>query len=393
MADARALLRAHKAENRIKHPLAAYSDAGKLLCKACHEQVRSEALWDAHIQSDNHRQRSHVLKSQSGSGVDRRFTGDDDDGEDGTGDKKRKHASLSSTDEDDSDSVERLSKKNKPNRGASNGGEKRQSPPTLDRRASNTPVQGVEIAIPSRPATPAAGSNSATSTPLGVPVGRSPLIGSETASTSTSTPAAQANQPISTQALAVPSTTTTTTTTTTQPPASDRPPTAIDETEWAAFEAEVANAPTPPPPTSALAALSSNGATISAPALTAEQLAAKSQEEEHERRKHLLDAQIADEREDARQAHLAELDDMAELDDRVRRLKARREEVQRRSVANLRGAFAASASPDADVVMAKGGAAEGKENSNTGTIPEEEEEEDDDDDDDDEDGWDAFRFR
>ena len=55
MADARALLRAHRADNRIKHPHATYSDAGKLLCKLCHETVKSESLWDGHVRGANHR--------------------------------------------------------------------------------------------------------------------------------------------------------------------------------------------------------------------------------------------------------------------------------------------------------------------------------------------------
>ena len=55
MADARALLRAHRADNRIKQPHATYSDAGKLLCRLCHETVKSESLWDGHIRGANHR--------------------------------------------------------------------------------------------------------------------------------------------------------------------------------------------------------------------------------------------------------------------------------------------------------------------------------------------------
>ncbi|KAI1411083.1 hypothetical protein F5Y13DRAFT_66634 [Hypoxylon sp. FL1857] len=424
MADARALLRAHRAENRIKHPHALYSNAGKLLCKVCHEPIKTEALWDAHIQGAIHQQKLQVLQSQPGSGSEKKDGGGDEDGD---GNNKRKRPldyELSDTgddepedflprkpppqpspssdddnneyheyheyhEDDEEEDEEPMPKRAKLDTTASNGSEKRLSPSELNRRASNTPVQGVGIAIPSRPATPAAGSNSATSTPKGVPVGRSPLIGSEMTSTTASAPTTQQNFPVSTQAA--PPTTALTATNATSTTAQAAPTAAVDEAEWAAFESEIALASAPPAATAATTF--SADATISAPALSAAQLAAKSQEEEHERRKHLLDAQIADEREDAMLAREAEFEEMEELEGRVRRLKERREELRKGSVANLRGAAAAvgtTGGEDSDMVMAKGPAADGKEN-NGGTIHEEDE--DDDDEGDDEDGWDAFRFR
>ncbi|KAI0847293.1 hypothetical protein F5Y00DRAFT_120071 [Daldinia vernicosa] len=373
MADARALLRAHRAENRIKHPHAAYSDAGKLLCKLCHEPVKSEALWESHIRSPSHRKRAQALQSNL---PEQPQAVSSTDGANG----KRKHDDVDEGMSDaDGDAEEAIRKKrSKPDLAlsTSNGGEKRLSPSELSRRTSHPPVQGVEVAIPSRPATPAAGSNSATSTPKGAPVGRSPLIGSETISTSTSTPS---NLPISTQSLSVPSSTTTTATT--APPPAQPSNDAVDETEWAAFEAELAAEPAP---TSGLQSYSAD-ATISAPAMTAAQIAAKSQEEENERRKHFVDAQIADEREDATRALEAEFEEMEELEGRVRRLKERREQLRKGGVANLRGGPAAND----DVVMAKS-PADDKEN-NDSSIPEEDEEEEDDDDE--YDDWGAFRLR
>ncbi|KAK6956555.1 hypothetical protein Daesc_001833 [Daldinia eschscholtzii] len=392
MADARALLRAHRAENRIKHPHAAYSDAGKLLCKLCHEPVKTEALWESHVRSPNHKTRAQAIQSNNLSSQPPQGVSSSTEG----GNGKRKHDDIDEgmSDGDDGDAEEAVRKKrSKPDLAlsTSNGGEKRQSPPELSRRTSHAPGHGVEIAIPSRPATPAAGSNSATSTPKGAPVGRSPLIGSETASTtSTSTPA---NLPISTQSLSVPSTTATTTTAAPQQQqqgAQQSSNDAVDEDEWAAFEAEIAAEPAPAPALSSSGGLQSYSAdaTISAPAMTAAQIAAKSQEEENERRKHLVDAQIADEREDATRALEAEFEEMEELEGRVRRLKERREQLRK-------GSLAAATNPTTaandDVVMAKG-PAEGKENSNNTNIPEEEEEDEDDDDDEDDD-WDAFRLR
>ncbi|KAI8958744.1 hypothetical protein F5Y11DRAFT_29136 [Daldinia sp. FL1419] len=367
MADARALLRAHRAENRVKHPHAAYSDAGKLLCKLCHEPIKSEALWEGHIRTPHHRKRAQAQQNNASQPEVIAST------EGGAG--KRKHDDVDEGISDaDGDMEEAIRKKrSKPDLALSmsNGGDKRQSPPELSRRTSYTPVHGVEIAIPSRPATPAAGTNSATSTPKGAPVGRSPLIGSETSSTPTSTPY---NLPISTQSLSVPSTTAASAAQQSQPSNG-----AVDEAEWAAFEAELAAEPEPT--TQGYSA----DATISAPAMTAAELAAKSQEEENERRKHLIDAQIADEREDATRALEAEFEEMEELEDRVRRLKERREQLRKGGVANLRNAAA-----NDDVVMAKS-PADGKEN-NDATMLEEDEDEDEDDYDEDDD-WGAFRLR
>ncbi|KAI2633174.1 hypothetical protein GGS26DRAFT_590771 [Hypomontagnella submonticulosa] len=387
MADARALLRAHRAENRIKHPHAAYSDAGKLLCKLCHEPIKTEALWESHIRSPGHRKR---LQAEPETSLDK-----------GNGAGKRKHddvdENMSDADEDAEDAVRR--KRSKPDMTLSslatssmNGGEKRQTPPELARRTSNTPVQGVEIAIPSRPATPAAGSNSATSTPKAAPVGRSPLIGSETTSTSTSTP----TLPISTQSLTIPAPTSTSAPSTT--PGTQAASTAVDEAEWAAFEAEIAAEPAPtsnPNPHKNTNRLSfSADATISAPALSAAQLAARAAEEDHERRKTAAEAELADEREDATRALEAEFEEMEELEGRVRRLKERREELQKRSMMNLRAAAAAAPEQREDATASMGGVGVGvgkrvggKEYSG-GSV-----DEDDEDEDEEEDDWDAFRLR
>ncbi|KAL7622152.1 hypothetical protein AAE478_007654 [Parahypoxylon ruwenzoriense] len=392
MADARALLRAHRAENRIRHPHAAYSDAGKLLCKLCHESVKSESLWDGHIRNQSHRKKLQALQKTA------------TPPQETSGPSKRKHDDVddSMSDADGDDPEELIRKKRSRTDVGGHGGERERdrkektgTPPLLSRRSSHPPGQGVEIAIPSRPATPAAGSNSATSTPKAAPIGRSPLIGSDTMSTptSTSTPTTQqATLPISTQSLTVPSTTSAApittsnssiTITTTSAGAGGA---AVDEAEWAAFEAEIASAEQAPAPSASYSA----DATISAPAMTAAQVVAKSREEENERRKHLLDAQIADEREDATRALEAEFEEMEELEGRVRRLKERREELRKGSVANLRGVSATPASVPTSGVKSSG-AADGKENnSNSNAQGDEDEDEDEEDEDDD---WDAFRFR
>ncbi|KAI0176569.1 hypothetical protein GGR52DRAFT_369403 [Hypoxylon sp. FL1284] len=371
MADARALLRAHRADNRIKHAHAAYSDAGKLLCKLCHEPVKSEALWEGHIRSPN-----HIKRSQSSQGhlqSQPQPAPSDTSKSASTSAGKRKHNQVndaaSDPEDDEGDAVQK--KRSRTDIvSPTHGSENRPTPPALGRRTSSTPVQGVEIAIPSRPATPAAGSNSATSTPKASFVGRSPLIGPDAGNTpTTSAPTAPSSFPISTQTLAVP-------TNPSKTPSSQSAVGGIDETEWAAFEAEMAAADTV---TTTKTAQYSADATISAPAVTMEQIAAKSQEEDNERRKHLLDTEIADEREDATRALEAEFEEMEELEGRVRRLKERREELRKGSLVNIRAASIATA-------KALPGASDGKENNQAVSDGE-------DDDSDDGDDWDAFRLR
>lgn len=358
MSDARSLLRAHRAANRIEHPHAVYSDAGKLLCKICRETIKSESLWETHVRGATHKQRAAAIQAPAPS-IETA--------------SKRKHDDVDLMDVEVGDSLEEaLPKKRNRTASVANGDrETSGTPPGLTRRTSATPAQGIEISIPSRPATPQIGEVSQTSTPNMVPLGRSPLIGPGADSTSTPTPTSAAAQlPISTESLTVPLLTA-------MAPA---PNGTVDETEWAAFEAEVAAADEQPVP------VSYADATISAPALTAQQIAAKSQEEENEQKKHLLDTEIADEKEDATRALEDEFDEMEQLESRVRKLKERREELRKGSIANLRGAAAES---DIDKTVK---AALGKENavaSNGNNV-----DTDDDEEDEDEEDWDdGFRFR
>ncbi|KAK6203759.1 hypothetical protein LQW54_008771 [Pestalotiopsis sp. IQ-011] len=346
MSDARSLLRAHRAANRIEHPHAAYSDAGKLLCKLCREIIRSEAVWDTHLRSPDHRQKEVDLVAVPAPSIESAG--------------KRKHDDVEEMDATPGDGLEHpLPKKRNRTASTTNGDqEKSGTPPGLNRRTSTTPAQGFEISIPSRPATPQVGEGSQTSTPNLPPLGRSPLIGlgperSGTPNTS--------HMPISTESLIVP------TITATEPLASG----AIDEAEWAAFEAEVAS------PDYA-------DAVISAPALSAGEVAAKSQEEENERRKYLLDTEIADEKEDATRALEDEFDEMEQLESRVRKLKERREELRKGSVANQKN-------PTLNTTFDKTvKAALDKENASSADRVDAQSDEDEDDDED----WDdGFRFR
>ncbi|KAI0477204.1 hypothetical protein GGR56DRAFT_636244 [Xylariaceae sp. FL0804] len=388
MADARALLRAHRAENRIKHPYAAYSDAGKLLCKLCHEPVKTEALWDGHVRSATHRQRLQAIQNAA------LVPPEEANGAGGSShSNKRKlddvDESMADADDDTAAAEAARGKRSRTDALASPDKDRTQTPPALGRRTSGTPVQGVEMAIPSRPATPLAGSGSSSSTPrpratstgssarnLAVPADSStvPTIRPPQPASATSLPSLRPDD----SALLPPQ------------QQQQSPSVTVDESEWAAFEAEMAvERQQAPAGGSAFAA----DVTISAPALTRDELAAKSQEEENERRAARLPGarQMEDEREDATRALEAEFDEMEALEGRVRALKQRREELRRPGGV---GVGVGGEGQAGKVPSGSGDADAGKENG-TGTAAlgngHDSDEASDDEDEDDE--WDGFRFR
>lgn len=161
-----------------------------------------------------------------------------------------------------------------------------------------------------------------------------------------------------------------------QVPASSAPatngPQTIDEDEWAAFEREVV-APTrvPQVPAAAMAP-----ATISAAPISAEELAAQ-QRKEKEDLARAREADVEGEKEDAARHLEEEFDEMEQLEERVKRLKEKREEIRKRQLEEEQRA---------DVVAAASAAAE-EESSETKQQAEESEEEEEDED------WDDWRFR
>lgn len=350
MADVRALLRQQRAARRIDHPAAAYSDAGKLLCTVCHEHIKTESLWDGHLRTASHRQR---LQPPSSSTNNTNPPAELANGSTG-GPHKRKlndpdvDMTTDSPDSPDGDAVRR--KRSRPDMVDTTTADtttpkpKPLTPPLTRRQSSSTPTLGVELQIPSRPATPVATSSSfradATSTPK-----------------PTATPKPQH-----------------------PPPTSAPEDNSNTDDVWAAFEADLVHAkPAAPPP--AVAGFTDDSAVISAPAMSAAEIAAKSHDEEHEKRRALVDVQRDDEREDATRALEAEFEVMEELEARARRLRERREALR----VQRGGAVAAAA-----VEKKGGGEGAGKENSSNrvGVV-----EEDEDEDDDEEDDWDGFRFR
>ena len=367
MADVRSLLRQQRAARRIEHPLAAYSDAGKLLCTLCREAVRAESLWEAHVRGEGHKQRlktqattgSHTANGGSGSHltVQEDSTSGDDAGGSETSHKRKlvdetavedvpmedyarrkrsrpdDSSTPSSNGDKDTDAMQSSSQRQLQQQQAPN---RTLTPPnTLQRRTSGTPSQGVELQIPSRPATPAA----AAAAPASLSSRQSTLAAA---------------------------------------PSSAAAP--VDEDEWAAFEADIA------------ASSYATDAVISAPAMTADESAAAAAgavdgaaagDENDEQRR----ARAAADREDAARTLEDEFVEMEELESRVRRLKEQREAVRRRSRAASQGQVAMEEAKAAHSSSSTW-AGDGKENVEASIA-----EEEDDEDEGDEDDWDGFRFR
>ncbi|KAJ5773104.1 hypothetical protein N7457_008000 [Penicillium paradoxum] len=102
------------------------------------------------------------------------------------------------------------------------------------------------------------------------------------------------------------------------------PPATIDEDEWAAFEREVAAPSRLPHAPAAVAA----EATISAAPMTTAELAAQ-QERAKVPTARTREAEMEGEREDAARFLEEEFDEMDQLEERVRRLKQKREELRK----------------------------------------------------------------
>ncbi|WXC65506.1 hypothetical protein SNK03_011309 [Fusarium graminearum] len=342
MSDVRSLLRQQRAARRIEHPYASYSEAGKLLCTLCHEQIKTETLWDSHVRGEAHKTR--LIKAQTAASSNGRNAQQSA--------QKRKHDDTEEAIDDGDGDIDMDDSRRKRNKTedleGDNSREQNLTPPRLTRRTSATPSQGIELQIPSRPATPAHRDGSSSSTPGGQ---------SNNLTTQNGTTTLPSRRPSSLatderQAAASAS---------------------VDEAEWAAFEADIA----------ATTAPYDEDAVISAPAMTAEEVAAAEalKEAEAEKQRAQVDADLEDEKEEATRALEEEFEEMEELEARVRRLKEKREALRKRGES-----FSQDGQPEKPTSL-------GKENSETPVIKEKDEEDEEDDDEDEDDDWDGFRFR
>lgn len=135
--------------------------------------------------------------------------------------------------------------------------------------------------------------------------------------------------------------------------------TQVNEDEWAAFENDIA--------TAEAQAKAENDAVISAPAVSAADLAKKSAEDGYATKKERQEAELEGEKEDAARKMEEELDTMEDFEARVRRLREKREALRKKEGSKTEAVVPAPVEVE---------------------IPEE-----DDDDDDYDDDWDNFRMK
>ena len=252
MADVRTLLQREREARRIQHPHLSYSKSGALTCIICNLNVKSEALWEGHLKSANHRKNLRDAATNTNGA--------------GNG-KKRKIEEVIE---------EENPRKRKPaedEEAEGEGRKKRQVSFQID----VTPVEDPKVIE---------------QTDSNVLPG---FVKSE----------ATAPQP-------------TPTPTPSPPDAPTKATTTIDEDEWAAFEAEVA-------PLARPQAQDYADATISAAPVSAEELAAQQAATSQRSRR---EQEADDEREESEQRLADEFDVMEEMEERIRRLKEKREALR-----------------------------------------------------------------
>ncbi|KAL9011633.1 MAG: hypothetical protein Q9173_003532 [Seirophora scorigena] len=255
MADVRSMLRNERATRRITHPHLTYSTTGTLICLVCNVQIKTEALWNKHLNSTLHATNASKPREeapQKKNSSKKRKADDESSGEDTRKRAKgRENAVLNGF----------VAEKQKKEQQTQND----LVPPTADEQ-------------PESPSAPPINPNPAATTSIPSPPQREPAA----------------------------------------PP---DPMPAVNEDEWAAFQRDVAS---PPPEASALTA----AADISVAPLTAAELAAQSREQASRQAKERLEAEVEGEKEDAARQLEEEFEDMAELEDRVRRLREKREALR-----------------------------------------------------------------
>ncbi|KAI9847494.1 MAG: hypothetical protein M1837_002395 [Sclerophora amabilis] len=308
--DPRALLRAARASRRITHPQATYTKGGTLTCTVCHIPLKSDALWEPHLRS-----RQHVLVLQKlrdgtlNKPADAPATPVVRDGEG----KKRKADDMEQEDVVRKRTKEETSKvvhglpgdffdQAETERAEENETVVEQQQPKIDR------VQ--EVLAKSPPQAPNGGTSS------------EPAVAEQTVPSS-NIPANFFDDPSA--SAAIPS----------RPSesASNTVTAIVDEDEWAAFERDIATtaADTDDPSTTSpqRAALTAPSA-YSAPAVSAADLAARSSTTDRETVYRNREAELEAEKEDAARQLETEFEEMEGLEERVRKMRERREELRKK---------------------------------------------------------------
>ena len=247
MTDVRTLLQREREARRIQHPYLTYAKSGALTCTVCNLNIKSEALWEGHLKSANHRKNlREAVKSTAGAGNG----------------KKRKIAEVTEEDNPRKRKTEEFDEDTRKKREVSFTASVPQEIPSILATEDQAEVV-LPAAVPQ--------------TTLSPPPVAAPDPQPVTASVS-----------------------------------------AVDEDEWAAFEAEVA-------PLAREQPQDYSGATISAAPVSASELAAQQAASERRLRR---DLEAEDEKEEEEQRIAEEFDVMEEMEERVRRLKEKREALR-----------------------------------------------------------------
>ena len=312
MADVRSMLRSERVARRLNHPHLAYSTTNTLVCLVCHIQLKSEALWNKHLDSGQHAMRLQRIRDNAlgrPPGAPPPTENKEDQLPDSTnGSKKRKADGMNGD----------TRKKSKPGNGVPSGFFDEEAL-YQDQSSDSEPQQGSRVHL-------------------------------RQLSDSLPTTSAKPSSSIQVQNPSPPTTVDAAT---------------VDEDEWAAFERDVA---TPPPEPSALTA----AATISAAPMSAAELAAQSREQASLQKRSLRELEQEGEKEDAANRMEDEFEEMAGYDEKIKRLKEKREKLR---LANAKS----------NRVQVRN-----RDDSDDGEEGDDEHEDDDDDDDDDADEFDLW---
>lgn len=326
MADVRSLLRNERNARRISHPHATYSTTGTLVCLVCHIQLKSESLWNGHLRSAQHamrlqRIRDGTLGRPPGAPAPELQQRDHNEEDEADGSEPTETIDAQTNGAS-------VAKSNKRKADDGEEGFRKRS------RADGLPEGFFDEGTPDDSETTAPQTNR---TP--------PTSGQEIQLPSRPATPLKAPEVTTAPKLAV-----------------------VDEDEWAAFEADIAAAEAP----------TVEDAIISAPAMSAAELAAKSREEEIAQRKERQEAELEGDKEDAARKLEDEFEEMEALEERIKKLKEKREALRLKdtsgntTVSSVAAELPASKSDTAVV------------NGNM---------EDEEDDEEDEDDWDGFRLK
>ncbi|KAI9809578.1 MAG: hypothetical protein M1825_000010 [Sarcosagium campestre] len=327
----RGMLRKTLASRRVNDPAATYTPSGALLCNVCRIPVKSEPLWDSHIRSPEHLQHAKAAKSRSS--------------------RKRK-AETEVEEFIDDDGGRKRAKDVRALPGNFFDASKSPQPPreisatntdSQRTRQSNLPDQvttaGLPASLPTNFFDPSAAKNPLSETTIN-----------------------------------------------TSRDATHPPPVNPSDVEFAAFEAEIAAIPDEPDGLTALTA----PAHITAPASNGLESTTPDEFVDQSQAARLAD--IEAEREEAARQLEAEFEEMAELEERVRRLRERREAVRLETLNRLQDRSGApeedtAGAAAASVAAGVGGGGGGEEMGSNGI---EDHDVNDSDSDDSDDNWDDW---